>query len=252
MRNPKPIQINIPNPCSQNWNQMTPAEQGRFCANCQKRLVDFTGYSDADLYHFFSKNTGNVCGRVLTSQLNRNIAISPQPHSRLYILFIGLGLTLLLTQVPSVSARPLPPVVIENAFYVQESSAGSEDSIQLKILVLDEKKEPMTGVITQLLNGKECIDTGITDADGNVLLKLSKQVDLSDAFIKVAYQSYKTQVIALNKKSTKTPVIIQMKVDATIGLMEIKLTNYTIPLIDVYEPEKHSFSAEDIERMPAR
>ena len=32
----------IPEPCHENWNKMTPQEQGRHCAVCSKVVVDFT------------------------------------------------------------------------------------------------------------------------------------------------------------------------------------------------------------------
>lgn len=31
----------VPAPCSADWNAMTPAEQGRHCAQCDKVVVDF-------------------------------------------------------------------------------------------------------------------------------------------------------------------------------------------------------------------
>jgi len=34
--------INIPNPCSENWEMMSPQEKGRFCSVCNKCVIDFT------------------------------------------------------------------------------------------------------------------------------------------------------------------------------------------------------------------
>lgn len=104
MKNSTHIQINIPNPCSEDWEQMPPCEHGRFCAHCQKQVIDFTNWSDTALYQFFSNNGSQVCGRFSTYQLNRPVYLPYQPHSRLYRMAIGLGLVLLFTQIPQANA----------------------------------------------------------------------------------------------------------------------------------------------------
>jgi len=71
----KNIQISIPKPCHENWNEMTPKEQGRFCSSCQKTVVDFSVMSDRQIVEFFQKPAGATCGRFHTDQLGREIAI---------------------------------------------------------------------------------------------------------------------------------------------------------------------------------
>ncbi len=64
------MKINIPNPCHENWFKMTPNEQGRFCGNCQKTVVDFTNFSPEDIQHYFTKHYGQkVCGHFKNEQL---------------------------------------------------------------------------------------------------------------------------------------------------------------------------------------
>jgi hypothetical protein len=71
----KKINLTIPKPCHENWDQMSPAEQGRFCGACQKTVIDFTNRSDRELAAFFKKPMGSVCGRFHQDQLNREIAV---------------------------------------------------------------------------------------------------------------------------------------------------------------------------------
>lgn len=72
----KKIQLQIPKPCHEDWNKMTPVEQGRFCDSCQKAVIDFTGMSDMQLVAFFKKpSAGSVCGRFYNDQLDRSLAI---------------------------------------------------------------------------------------------------------------------------------------------------------------------------------
>jgi CarboxypepD_reg-like domain/Secretion system C-terminal sorting domain len=72
----KKLQLQIPEPCHEDWNKMAPVDKGRFCDSCQKTVHDFTGMNDAQLIAFFKKpSTGSLCGRFLDDQLGRNIEI---------------------------------------------------------------------------------------------------------------------------------------------------------------------------------
>ncbi|MBS1781274.1 MAG: hypothetical protein JST70_18250 [Bacteroidetes bacterium] len=123
----KPIQINIPNPCHEDWNKMTPAEQGRFCNSCQKTVVDLRNYSDTQLYNYIQQHKGeSICGRLYATQLNRSIHIPYQPHSRLYRYFIWLGLALIFTQAPTEQLHAKAPYTY-NSF-----NAASNDSTKTK------------------------------------------------------------------------------------------------------------------------
>ncbi len=69
----KPIQLNIPQPCQENWALMSQAEKGRFCQSCQQQVVDFTNMTDTQLATFFQQSTSSVCGRFLPGQLERKL-----------------------------------------------------------------------------------------------------------------------------------------------------------------------------------
>jgi hypothetical protein len=72
----KQIQITVPEPCHENWDQMTPVDKGRFCGSCQKKVVDFTSMSDAEVAAFFKRpTTRSVCGRFMEDQLQRDLDI---------------------------------------------------------------------------------------------------------------------------------------------------------------------------------
>ncbi len=70
------MKLTIPTPCHENWNRMSPAEQGRFCSVCSKTVKDFTAVPDEEIVDAFSQNSENVCGRFKTSQLNRDLHFS--------------------------------------------------------------------------------------------------------------------------------------------------------------------------------
>jgi hypothetical protein len=84
------IQLSIPDPCHENWQDMTPTEQGRYCNACAKEVIDFSQMSDSEVLHYFVKNkkADAVCGRVFPDQLGRDIAALPQKKKywRLYYM----------------------------------------------------------------------------------------------------------------------------------------------------------------------
>lgn len=76
----KPVfYLSIPEPCHQDWELMTPAEQGRFCGSCQKVVHDFTAMTDEELFRFLELPQHGICGRYRHDQLNRAI-VSPTPY----------------------------------------------------------------------------------------------------------------------------------------------------------------------------
>ncbi|MBP4139463.1 hypothetical protein [Flavobacterium geliluteum] len=98
------FKLAIPEPCSQDWNQMTPTENGRFCASCVKTVVDFSTMLPAEVQQFFIQNQNqNICGRFKASQLDtisiqipiRVLHTQTQYHKMfLLALFIAMSTTL--------------------------------------------------------------------------------------------------------------------------------------------------------------
>jgi hypothetical protein len=64
------MKIAINKPCHEDWNKMTPNEQGAFCGVCTKSVVDFSKKSLEEIKIFFSKPvTSKLCGRFTEDQL---------------------------------------------------------------------------------------------------------------------------------------------------------------------------------------
>ncbi|TCC92073.1 carboxypeptidase-like regulatory domain-containing protein [Pedobacter frigiditerrae] len=92
------LKITIPKPCAENWENMKPLEQGRFCDSCEKQVLDFTKFSTNELIDYFKYPKGNVCGRMTKVQLENSIPLQNQ-SSRFknlsYKIFVASCLTLL-------------------------------------------------------------------------------------------------------------------------------------------------------------
>ncbi|TNE79464.1 MAG: energy transducer TonB [Bacteroidetes bacterium] len=57
--------FHIQKPCSENWEKMSPAEQGRHCAKCSLTVLDFTSMSDNEVLNVLHNRQGQrTCGRI--------------------------------------------------------------------------------------------------------------------------------------------------------------------------------------------
>ncbi|MXS71705.1 hypothetical protein GSF70_10790 [Flavobacteriaceae bacterium W22] len=82
------MKIKISKPCNENWDAMSPEENGKFCEVCSKIVRDFSESSDEKIYHDL-KSYKNICGRFTDHQLQRNIGFSVLSKIALGILISG-------------------------------------------------------------------------------------------------------------------------------------------------------------------
>ncbi|HLO69645.1 MAG TPA: carboxypeptidase-like regulatory domain-containing protein [Flavipsychrobacter sp.] len=258
MPKPQPIQISIPQPCHEDWNKMTPTEQGRFCNSCQKCVVDFTGFTDRQLYDFFDSHKGQkVCGRFNGTQLNKTISIPKQPNSLLYSYFIAFGLTLVLIQIPIQELSAKAPLVNSNTLQVSsfhESNTPTGDSILISGYVLDNNKKPIPNANADLIYGNHTLSAQ-TDSLGQYHIAIPKTYRPELLMLKITIRGYETEVEYYTKENlteVKTTILIPDNIEerTITGMAEIDLEEYKIPLIDPFNPSNKTFTSDEIEKMP--
>ncbi len=72
--------ITIPEPCHEDWAQMTPEQQGRFCGVCSKTVVDFSNKSDQEVDAIIEEKKGEkVCGRFRVDQVAAPVTLNIPP-----------------------------------------------------------------------------------------------------------------------------------------------------------------------------
>ena len=86
--------FHIPQPCHENWDNMTPEGKGRFCGSCSKQVVDFSLMSDQQVLNYFSSAESKVCGRFANDQLQR--AFTPIKEQKKKTWWIAAMMPLLL------------------------------------------------------------------------------------------------------------------------------------------------------------
>lgn len=70
---PKQIQITIPEPCQEKWEEMTPTQQGAYCQVCSKNVVDFTTKTENEIYEIVTNAEDELCCRLTSFQLQQPI-----------------------------------------------------------------------------------------------------------------------------------------------------------------------------------
>lgn len=73
------MKIHIPEPCHENWDKMTPEENGRFCLTCSKVVVDFTQMSMEEIQNYFINHADReICGTFRQETIDINPLINSQ------------------------------------------------------------------------------------------------------------------------------------------------------------------------------
>lgn len=68
--------IRIPEPCNEDWGQMTPEQRGRFCGACQKKVHDLSAMSEKEAKNVL-KSGGDICVSYLSDKAG---AVQFQPE----------------------------------------------------------------------------------------------------------------------------------------------------------------------------
>ncbi|CAA9202407.1 hypothetical protein FLA105534_04074 [Flavobacterium bizetiae] len=152
-------QINVPKPCSQNWNSMLPNKDGRFCNSCSKTVIDFTKMEISEIKNYLIKNSGKegVCGHFKFDQVqtkesikydnlrNRISRIKIKPIKNLALFSVSLLFTL--TSCMGKAAIEGEPAVIDNDTISDSEIINKEtdtlkptDSIKREVIQTKEKK----------------------------------------------------------------------------------------------------------------
>ncbi|HWY97831.1 MAG TPA: carboxypeptidase-like regulatory domain-containing protein [Bacteroidia bacterium] len=158
------INLTIPTPCHENWENMTPNEQGKHCKSCNKTVIDFSLFTDKQLLEFFSKVTGNICGRLTNFQTNRQLVyVEPARNHFLYKLLFG---TALVAGIASANANynPNTKPLIENYDLHKPGEAPQGDTTHfITGTVIDSTtSKPIANVLVAIKGTTEPVQT-----DGN-------------------------------------------------------------------------------------
>ncbi len=207
------LTIQIPEPCGENFNKMTPVPGGRHCASCEKTVVDFRNYSDTEIGRYYKRHQGKVCGVFQEGQLNRAMVL-PKDPSRLgkwkAVAAMLSGLAIGGTANAQQTARnPMPMVQTTENAVVEKTVETKSDSKLLKGKVTDKNGEGLIGA-TILIKGTQ--KGTITDFEGNFRLDITSEftafelvisyLGYEDVVKKMTFENIETKVFDFELKET--------------------------------------------------
>jgi hypothetical protein len=188
---PKPLQISIPTPCHENWAAMTPSDKGRFCASCQKNVIDFTRASDREIAQALRQDK-KLCGKFRVNQLERDLVI-PKEKSSLWAVASAAVISFLTIGSNEVLAQE--PVSTEQTLTQNEDMLGKIAMPQRIIIkgVISDETGPLPGATIINLTTKETIQS---DRDGQYQIKAFGRDLISFEFV-----GYSQQIITIENET---------------------------------------------------
>ncbi len=194
------INISIPQPCHENWETMTPSDRGRFCASCQKNVVDFNKASDREIVTAFQKDS-NLCSRFLNSQLNRDL-VKPEKKNPVWLAtftaFISLfGLN------EAVSQEKVPTEQTDNRAlgkYIITEPKPTEIEVSG---VVSDKTGPLPGATVTLKRTGKSVQT---DIDGNYKINAEYNDILIFSFVGVEDKEIVVDANIVNQCNNQVPL----------------------------------------------
>ncbi len=219
--------IQIDNPCAENWNAMTKTDKGKFCAMCEKNVIDFSKLTDNEILKIIESNTNgnkNLCGRFTQTQLNRVlIDTNPQTSPKLYQFLAGLLLfsanANAITEKPKIEnfgKETKDPIIWENDT-IPKTKNQTDFTITRKII--DVWKEAIPGA-SIVLKGNKQIAT-VSNDNGEFSLSIPEKMFKNSLVLDITSMGYKDTTFVISKKDAenKKPFFVELKEDEMLELV---------------------------------
>ena len=227
---------------------MLPNGEGRYCLHCQKSVIDFTGKSDAEVARIIQAAPGEVCGRVLRSQLGRPLyAIPPRTTGwRLAASFALFALALphaLLAQQPSSNTPTVSMVATTPSDSVGKSvtrsgSSGPQSQIVAHVFEA-ETGEAVVGAKVWVQN----MPVGAFSDESGMAEFVVDPASFTDSIrIMVAYIGTEYGPMLFSKEELPLEINLGISTDAGITATPLNMTVGAIATVRVSDLEETQYT----------
>lgn len=233
------LSVRIATPCPESWANMKPTEEGRFCENCQKAVVDFTAMTDGEMIRVMSQRKGHSCGRFRAEQLGRPLrTFSAASHPTQQRLFGLLTAGLLSWQTTSAQASApktgeKSPVHVTDGRKKDQSPSNPSHSVT----PVDSSRIITGRVVAQSdgsdLKGVSVIIKGYnkgatTDATGTFQLVVPAEYTADPVVLTVSFIGFVRHEVSVNLNQQR-PLQIALAEDSVLLGEVIVVGNYKEP-----------------------
>jgi hypothetical protein len=253
----KPTIINMENklkiaePCHENWSEMKAIENGKHCAACAKKVVDFSENSKEEIIDYLDNAEGQTCGRFKKIQIDlygdRDSAIK-KPAISLYKTIVASILAILGAGVPSAIAQGCEYLEMgEVAYDPTEAVLTNDSNISIKGEISSHDQLVENAKVSIYADGK-LINSVLTKADGKYVFEIGKGALVNNRFtVKVFAAKLETKTIE-NLEATKTDITIDFSMENEMMVMGKFMVQPEIIEVEkpIIEEQKIEVQAEEI------
>jgi len=203
------FKLNIPQPCHEDWSQMTASEQGRFCSSCEKEVIDFTKLSRNQIASKVQKGE-KICGRYRKDQLETTYFI-PQEKAPFKQLGIAAAFTSLLALCEPVFGQEQNTSEKLQCYNSDSLKAASNvtngDPLLFTGQIFDSSNLPLPGVYVRLENTSIAVQT---DLDGFFKLNVPSEIYQEDLVVVCSYVGFENLSLPLKNLKKRQRLKLEM------------------------------------------
>ena len=215
------LQLTIPQPCHESWNNMTATQQGRFCASCSKQVVDFSAMTDQQIVEYMSTATSSTCGRANLEQLNRMLTSPEQPRRNWWRYWMSVAASVvLLSSRSQAQAKVTPPIVCTPPQTVTMGTVAiAPRPLQMTITgrIVDDNKNPVPYATVHIEHSRQATTT---DRNGIFSIKLN---NTSTVVLKVSATGYESTQINVTNNGNEEAVKVNIHLKPLVSVLTGKI-----------------------------
>jgi hypothetical protein len=173
-------EVTIAEPCLQNWEEMEKGDGFNFCNACSKNVIDFSGYTNAEIINVLANSGSSVCGRLSHSQLNQlnyHLAIVPTSNRNWmkYLGVLAIGMSIFVMDAKAHSLKT--PIAITKS--INSKTDDKKPVVPKKIYgyVIGADNKPAAGIRLTIVDTKFF---ALTDKNGRYEIILDDKFDLNN------------------------------------------------------------------------
>jgi len=225
----------VPEPCHENWTDMTAEDKGRFCQSCAKTVVDFTKSTKTEVIDYLKEAEGKTCGRFLSEHLDdSDCSDAPKsetslppvaketittPSFRFGYHLNSWGMAALafagFTFVGNkANAQKMGKVMLMGEPAIQQTSDVNKEQVEVKGTVTDTDNLPIGSANVSIESNGQLIGSVFSDAEGNYSVVLPPETIVHKTITVSAYARGQETKILEDLPVKKETITINLKLAA--------------------------------------